>query len=125
MATNEETLQKQVVDAFQRIGDVWGQARKGIIVAFNGQRVGTWVWNPGRLMIKAEDKNFKTLITDLQKSGLQVRQPVKVLGVAKDQGIESSVLSTIPLGSASPGTFDHALKLHGYYVIDLASATMK
>lgn len=126
MSNKEEETQKAVFDAFRRIGEVWGQARKGIIVAFNGTRVGTWVWNSGRMLIKSEDKDFKVLIDNLQKLGVMVREPVKNLVQSDSKlGNISSTLVTVPLGSIAPGTLDHVLKLEGYFVIDLQSATVK
>lgn len=125
MANKEET-QKAVFAAFKRIGEIWGQSRRGIVVSFNGARVGTWVWNPGRMLIKTEDKDFKVLIDNLQKQGIMVREPIKK-AVRKDSGLGSteSTLVTVPLGSVAPGTLDHALKMKGYFVIDLQSATIK
>lgn len=127
MADNEEEIQKQVLEAFARIGTVWGQARKGIIVSFNGVRVGTWVWQKSRMLVKSETKDFKTLIQDMQKNGILVQEPAEALGTPEDEllpGPATSLVS-IPFGSAAPGVLDHALKLEGYYLLDLAIPLVK
>lgn len=124
MATNTQK-EKQLLEAFVRIGQVWGQARRGIIVSFNGARVGTWSWAQNRMMIKPEDETFRKVIRKLNRQGIITSTLAPKI---ETEEIDNSDISffgpavafqTEPLSSAAPGTLDHALKLEGFYLIDL------
>jgi hypothetical protein len=124
MATNTEK-QKQLLESFVRIGQVWGAARRGVIVSFNGARVGTWFWQNDRMMIKPEDEEFRKVIRKLNKQGITVASPAPRIGVEELDNSDISfwgttmAFETEPLSSAAPGTLDHALKLEGFFLIDL------
>jgi len=117
-----EQQQRKLIDAFTRISEVWGVARRGLIVSTAGTRVGTWSWNKSNLLINPRDDEFKKLIRRLIKDGVFVRQTARrELDVPKDVEFpgDTSVLLSKPLTRLTPGEFDHALKVEGYFVVDL------
>lgn len=120
MPTEKE--QRAVLDAFTKISETWGIARKGMIVTSNGVRVGTWSWNKSALLVRPIEDTFKTLIRRLVKDGVLVRQVTKSeLEAPKDADFpaDNTVLVSRPLARLTPGELDHTLKVDGYFVIDL------
>lgn len=126
MATRE-SKEKELLEAFARIGNVWGLTRQGIIVSFNGARVGTWTWTQSKMMIKPENDDFKSVVKKLNKEGISVAVPAPRIDVGEAELKDSDVafygptiaFDTEPLANAAPGLLDHALKLEGFYLIDL------
>lgn len=120
MATESE--QKRLLDAFTQISETWGIARKGIIVSTNGNRVGTWTWNKSSILVNPQDDTFKKLVRQLSKNGVLIRQPSKLeLDAPVDAEFpgDSSVLVSKAFTRLTPGELDHALKIEGFFLVDL------
>src|SRR3970040_1118725 len=120
-----EAREKQLLEAFTRIGNAWGITRQGIIVSFNGARVGTWTWTQNKMMLKPEEADFKHTVRKLTRDGISITVPAPKI---EREGLDDSdivfaghtvAVDTTPLASAAPGLLDHALKLEGFYLIDL------
>lgn len=131
MAQANSAKEKALLEAFVRIGNVWGLTRQGIIVAFNGARVGTWTWTQNKMMLKAEDDSFGKIIRKLTKEGISIAVPAPKIEAEEldDSDVAffgaTIAFDTTPLASAAPGLLDHALKLEGYFLIDLNVALGK
>lgn len=114
MATTEQEL----VGAFSRLSQVWDIRRRGIIISFTGDRVASWNWNKNRMVVNPEEPKFRKVLRDLNKDGIFKRIPAKKLPESEDV-VNTTALITIPVSQTSPGELDHALKVEGYYLIDL------
>lgn len=111
---------REIIDAFAGISEVWGVARKGILVGLNGARAGTWSWNKRRMFVNPEEgSDFLKVMRRLQKDGVVVREPASKLSGSDDNLTgDASVQVTKELGRLTPGELDHALKLEGFFLID-------
>lgn len=110
--------EEELVGAFSRLTQVWDIRRRGMIISFTGDRVATWTWNKNRMTINPEDPGFRKVFRDLNRDGIFKRVPAKKLSEDEDV-VNTSALISVPLSQASPGELDHALKLEGYFVIDV------
>lgn len=120
MATESE--QATLLRAFAQISETWGNARKGIIVSVNGNRVGTWTWTKSSLLVNPQDDEFKKTTRQLSKDGVLIRQPSKLeldAPVDADFPGDRSVLVNKAFSRLTPGELDHALKSEGFFLIDL------
>lgn len=110
--------EEEFVEAFSRLTQVWNIRRRGMIISFTGDRVATWAWNKNRMIINPEDPEFRKVFRSLTRDGIFKRVPAKKLPGDEDV-VNTSALISVPLSQTSPGELDHALKLLGYYIIDL------
>lgn len=110
--------EEELVGAFSRLAQVWDIRRRGIIISFTGDRVATWNWNKNRMSISPEDREFRKVLRNLNKDGIFKRVPAKKLPGNEDV-VNTSALVSVPLSQTSPGELDHALKLEGYFLVDM------
>lgn len=110
--------EEELVGAFSRLAQVWSIRRRGMIISFAGDRVATWTWNKNRMIVNPEDSQFRKVFRSLNRDGIFKRVPAKKLSEDEDV-VNTSALISVPLSQASPGELDHALKLEGYFVIDV------
>jgi len=110
--------EEEFVETFSRLTQVWDIRRRGMIISFTGDRVATWTWNKNRMVINPEDPQFRKVFRALTRDGIFKRVPAKKLPGDEDV-VNTSALISVPLSQTSPGELDHALKLEGYYIIDL------
>jgi hypothetical protein len=109
---------KRTIEAFLRLGRVWNVGRQGIIVSFNGVRVGKWRWDTNRMIINALDNDsgvkFRKVLQDIQRDGV-LKSEVQ----PRREGVGTEIIfNTSEISKLAPGELDPIMKSRGYFIID-------
>jgi hypothetical protein len=118
---------RETIENLIKLSKIWNVGRQGIIINFNGARVGNWKWDTNRMIINTADnpggKKFKDLVNRLNKEGVMTSFIKSREGKDGIPGISTGISTQISyrltrFSKLSPGELDRTMRANGYFVID-------
>ena len=119
-ALSKKDLERQrILGAFLKLGEIYNVGRQGIIVSFNGIRVGNWKWDTNRMLVSAINgdvgNKFRKTLREIIKEGVMTSE----VRTSTDDALETQIFYKLTeISKLAPGELDGIMRDSGYFVID-------